>query len=195
MLFSVLTATVLPASCLTSRIGLPLATMSAPKSFLPEPCADVPGAIASTGRPFDAAISSDTTFEPATWILPLTSAGTVAAPPCEVCRSILRPCLSKNPFAIPNPTNADGTPAVSCTCRVVGPELEPAVEPPPSDEPLPPPHAAIARAPSAAIGPAPSGRAAPPAARRDRQGAQRRDRRGPHRLPHLGASSCRLPRV
>ena len=41
----------------------------------------MPGAIASTGSPFDAAISSDTTFEPATWILPLTSAGTVVAPP------------------------------------------------------------------------------------------------------------------
>jgi hypothetical protein len=33
--------------------------------------------------PFDAAISSETTFDPATWILPLTSAGTVVAPPRE----------------------------------------------------------------------------------------------------------------
>src|SRR3954447_10485027 len=138
MLFSVLTATVLPASCLTSRIGLPLATMSAPKSFLPEPCADVPGAIASTGRPFDAAISSDTTFEPATWILPLTSAGTVVAPPCELCRSIFSLCFAKKPFAMPNATNADGTPAVSCTCSVVGPPPEPPPAEPPPRPPSPP---------------------------------------------------------
>ena len=62
---------------------------------------------------------------------------------------------------MPNATNADGTPAVSCTCNVVGPSPEP-------------PRRAAAPASAPAC--------------RDRQRAQRRDRRRPHRVPHLGAS-------
>src|SRR3954462_9917599 len=147
MLFSVLTATVLPASCLTSRIVLPFGTMSAPKSFWPAPWADVPGAIASTGRPFEAAINSETTFEPATWILPLTSDGTAVAPPCEDWRLIFSLCLVKKPFAWPKATNAEGTPAVSCTFSVVSP---PASELTLGAPPPPPPHAAIASAPMTA---------------------------------------------
>ena len=60
-------------------------------------------------------------MEPPTWMSPLTSAGIVAAPPCVGCRSISSFCLSKKPFSIPKATNADGTPAVSCTASLVVP--------------------------------------------------------------------------
>ena len=86
MLLSVLTATVLPARSSTSRIGPSAVTISAPKSSWPASWAEVPGAIASIGSPLEAAMSSETTFEPPTWTLPLTSAGTVAAPPWAVWR-------------------------------------------------------------------------------------------------------------
>jgi hypothetical protein len=155
MLFSVFTATLLPARSSTSRMSLPLRTISAPKSFCPAPCADVPGATAWIGRPFDAAISSETTFEPATWILPLTSDGTAVAPPCDGWSLIFRFCLSKKPFSIPNATNADGTPAVSWTASVVGPLDSPLVDAPPPPPPSSPPHAAATSATSAS---APSAR-------------------------------------
>src|SRR3954452_20230873 len=132
--------------------------------------------MASTGRPFDAAISSETTFEPATWILPLTSEGTVVAPPCEGCRLIFRPCLSKKPFEMPKATNAEGTPAVSWTLSVVGPS-----EPPPE--------------PGGTVGAVARAAASSAAACRDRHGERcererrNRPRPGGRRL-HGSAPSC-----
>ena len=121
MLLSVLTATVLPSRSSGFEIPLPLAASSAPKSFSPAGCAVVPPAIARIGRSFELASSSETTLEPPTWMSPLTSAGIVAAPPCVGCRSISSFCLSNMPFSIPKATNADGTPAVSCTASLVVP--------------------------------------------------------------------------
>ena len=58
MLLRVLTATVRPASCRTFRTALSFATMRAPKSFWPAPCADVPGAIAQLRK----SLEIDSTF-------------------------------------------------------------------------------------------------------------------------------------
>ena len=121
---------------------MPFAASSAPKSFSPLGWAVVPPAIASIGRFFELASSSETTLEPPTWMSPLTSAGIVAAPPCVGCRSISSFCFSKKPFSIPKSTNADGTPAVSCTASLVVPPSPEGA----ADSPPPLPHPASSRA-------------------------------------------------
>ena len=120
-LLSVLTAIFLPSRSLTSFTSESLPTTSAPKSFEPSGCATVPGAITWIGRSLDAPSSSETTLEPPTWMSPLTSAGIVAAPPCVGDSSMSSFCLSNMPFSIPKATNAEGTPAVSCTLSLVVP--------------------------------------------------------------------------
>jgi hypothetical protein len=54
-----------------------------------------------SGSPRDWAISSEVTLLNPNWNCPLTTPGTIAAPPCPVSMVSSIPRLEKNPFSFP----------------------------------------------------------------------------------------------
>ena len=139
MLLSVLTATVLPARPLTSRIGLFAGTSTWQASFLPG-AMPTPGVMACSGTPLLLAMMSETLLEKPNWLLLLTTAGTIAAPPAASCGSTLSFCALKKPFWTPRysgatsvigirPTFTVVTPSASLLPAEVPPEPQPAARP------------------------------------------------------------------
>lgn len=79
--WNVLTATFFPARSRTDLIGLPAPTINAPKSSPSTPVELVPLLTTFAGRPSDCASNRVTTLlKPNCW-LPLSTDGTVSAPP------------------------------------------------------------------------------------------------------------------
>lgn len=91
MFLSVLTATFLPSRSLADLIGLSLFTTTAPKSAFCLPVEPTPLTTTLTGTPLDWATISEVEFEKPNWNWPLTTPGTIAAPPCAMVIDRLRP--------------------------------------------------------------------------------------------------------
>lgn len=102
-LLRVFVATVLPWRSSALRIGLSAGTITADSAFEPVAAATLPGLTMRTGRPLARAITSEVTLDPARSRSPLTTEGSVAAPPVlsAACTSTSRPYCSKKPLAIP----------------------------------------------------------------------------------------------
>ena len=101
MFLRVLTAMVLPSRSLPLLIGPSFSTRrSAQASFSVLP-ASTPWLMISTGRFFEAAISSEIVFEKPIWKSPLTTAGVMAAPPSANCGLIVSFSCLKKPFLMP----------------------------------------------------------------------------------------------
>lgn len=97
MFFSVLTATFLPSSSFADFRLLPFLTTRAPKSLPDTPVEATPLAMAFTGTFCDSASISEVMLENPNWNWPLTTPGTMAAPPCARVIDSFRPCLLKKP--------------------------------------------------------------------------------------------------
>lgn len=98
MFFSVLTATFFPSSSFADLIGLPFFTVMAPKSLPATPVEATPLTTAFTGTFWLWAIISEVMLLNPNWNWPLTTPGTIAAPPCAVVMDSFRPRLLKKPF-------------------------------------------------------------------------------------------------
>src|SRR5919202_773861 len=144
MLFSVLTAIFLPSRSLAVLIGpLPL-TSRTPHAFFGSLAPKSPWATILSGRPLESAINVETMFEKPNWKSPLTTEGTMTAPPWANCVLTLSRWSLKKPFLIPRNSGATSAIGITPTFTVVA-CCEP---PPPPDEPPPlsPPHPAATRA-------------------------------------------------
>lgn len=97
MFFSVLTATFLPSSSFADLRVLPFLTTRAPKSLPETPVEATPLAMAFTGTLLDSASIREVMLEKPNWNWPLTTPGTMAAPPCASVIDSFRPCLLKKP--------------------------------------------------------------------------------------------------
>src|SRR5919205_323998 len=127
MLFSVLTAIFLPSRSLAVLIGpLPL-TSRTPHAFFGSLAPKSPWATILSGKP----------FETPNWKSPLTTEGTMTAPPWANCVLTLSRCCLKKPFLIPRNRGAKSAIGITPTVTVVA-FCEPP-PPPPPEEPLPPP--------------------------------------------------------
>lgn len=118
----VLTAIFLPARSATVLI------FGSSVSNWPEPsCSSLSDARAPTetirtGTPLLLAISRLTRLEYPNWKSPLTTAGTMAAPPCEFWVVTWRPCLAKKPFLMPSCTGAMSMMGMTPSLILTGPE-------------------------------------------------------------------------
>src|SRR4051794_22603728 len=145
MFFSVLTAIVLPSRSFAVLIGPFLRTSRSAHAWDLSVPARTPWLIIWTGRPFDAAISSEIVFEKPIWSLPLRTAGVMAAPPSASLGLIVRFCSLKKPFLMPRYSGATSAIGMTPTLSVAGLAAWPddalllLLEPPPLS---PPPHAA-----------------------------------------------------
>jgi hypothetical protein len=86
MLSSVLTATRVPARSAAVEMQLSGRATTALKSAPGSPVDAVPPATTSSGRPCSAATSTDVVLPKPNWKSPLTTPGTMAAPPWPLCR-------------------------------------------------------------------------------------------------------------
>ncbi len=98
MFFRVLMATFLPSSSFADPTGLSPLTVSAAKSLPASPVEAMPFATARTGTLLDWAIISEVMLEKPNSNWPLTTPGTMAAPPCALEKSSFSPRSLKNPF-------------------------------------------------------------------------------------------------
>src|SRR5215207_5933680 len=122
---SVFTAIVLPSRSFGDLIE-PSLTRTADQSSSSVSGPNVPAATIWMGRPFSAAIRTETTLLPPICASPLTIAGMIAAPPAAVFTVTSSPRFSKKPCFTPAVRNSAGMPATSCTANAVLSALWPA---------------------------------------------------------------------
>ncbi|RAJ86882.1 hypothetical protein K377_02563 [Streptomyces sp. PsTaAH-137] len=101
MFLRVLTATFLPSRSFADFRALPFLTTTAPKSAPSLPVEPTPFATTLMGTPVDWAIIKLVELENPNWNWPLTTPGTMAAPPCAVVIDRVRPCFLKKPCLWP----------------------------------------------------------------------------------------------
>jgi hypothetical protein len=94
MFLSVLMATFLPSRSLGDLMALPFFTMRPLKSLPCTPVEAIPLTTALTGTLLVWATINDVTLLKPNWNWPLTTPGTIAAPPCAVEMVSFRPCFS-----------------------------------------------------------------------------------------------------